>query len=1294
MGFYGNITNANKTQFTFDKIYPNRREMEKRISADEIYLGRYVLIEYDINPRDAYRQCYVKEVNSNLQFYSSIGLEEKTRIKWVATNDANDKNAVITDEIIYSAEDDRNPNSVLTFYICTGKDQQDYATFRRLSTAESPYTNNYQIDIETYGAGRGYDSTVWQKVYTQGTSKYVMIAELNSVVPTFDVSVDAPTMDPLVPHFDIDSTNVYYKLHLQPAWGFRVAKQDDGVNSDETAVWTHSTYDPATDSINSTSETVRAAINFNKPGFNEYERNVESGENSISVEPTGSSGKEVYNAHDGTADLKKALDIQELRINLPAIGNMMSDAWDIIHGPNRDDARTDENGSLQGRLDSFKDMAADEIPVKRGTDGTILGATINGGKTAADNYNGLEDDKWIQTQVNGNDQTITIHHTFNPVANTATSADKNDSNAGTASSVNKGQGDTLKLYTPIVDDMGHVVGKNTETVTLPYGYKTITTNGRGSSVEINTADNVKKDNVIADNTQDSLAINSGNKWIRIDSDAIKDSLTIAHDIHSIDVTDAADTDLNDGTNTITIQDIDHDAAGHITENKPHTYTLPYGYKTVVPGASSTAVAEIESNTKSIVADNTQDTLTVAPGNKWIRVAGDEDNDTLTVAHEVHKVDRDDKTDTKLDGVGTLTLQDLLFDAAGHVIADQKHKYILPNAIRNIDVAGSEATSEGATAAGKVEADSYNSTLTLNAQNRWVNLKVEGDTISVGHAKAGNEATTTGDEVASTPDFGSTFNVPYIKYDEMGHIASSNTRTVKIPQGKLTDIASTKDTANVLTSIDFTPSTGEIVTAHKNVSTLLLTGHTDTAAGHVLADDSVSGAFSKIDARLDTEHNRADTEEKAINKRIDELDVSDTGSGADVVSAVSQTDGKISVSHTNVGALKLTGYELPAAVSNLNLSADESLNTALGKLEFRINEEKARVEALDYSDESTTKFISKITQEDGKIAVTRGNAGALVLEGYSKAESAADIVANDSINTAFGKLEKSLEQAKTDLNNKIDGLDVVANVADGYTLVSQVSETDGKISVNTVDVESIKLKNTPVTTNTAAVSADDTLSTAFGKLQAQINANESAITELTNGASVEGINSVMELVTWTEEHGNTTQGIIEAIGKPAKGEATSTGLYELIDIETAARSQADIDTNKRIDDLVKVTEAEKTQWSAAEANVQSDWNETDNTKDSFIVNKPTNLVTEETTFVYSEAQVDDEGNEIPETEIRVTIQGLLTMVKDLTVALQNANNRIAELEKYHSTNENGGTEAPPVDNEGGKETPTDPETPTT
>jgi hypothetical protein len=52
MGFYGNITNTNKTQFTFDKIYSSRKAMDDNANGDGIYLGRYVLIEYDSTPID------------------------------------------------------------------------------------------------------------------------------------------------------------------------------------------------------------------------------------------------------------------------------------------------------------------------------------------------------------------------------------------------------------------------------------------------------------------------------------------------------------------------------------------------------------------------------------------------------------------------------------------------------------------------------------------------------------------------------------------------------------------------------------------------------------------------------------------------------------------------------------------------------------------------------------------------------------------------------------------------------------------------------------------------------------------------------------------------------------------------------------------------------------------------------------------------------------------------------------------------------------------------------------------
>ena len=47
MGFYGNITNVNKSTFQFDKTYPNRTDMDASAASDGVFVGRYVLVDYD-----------------------------------------------------------------------------------------------------------------------------------------------------------------------------------------------------------------------------------------------------------------------------------------------------------------------------------------------------------------------------------------------------------------------------------------------------------------------------------------------------------------------------------------------------------------------------------------------------------------------------------------------------------------------------------------------------------------------------------------------------------------------------------------------------------------------------------------------------------------------------------------------------------------------------------------------------------------------------------------------------------------------------------------------------------------------------------------------------------------------------------------------------------------------------------------------------------------------------------------------------------------------------------------------
>jgi hypothetical protein len=151
-----------------------------------------------------------------------------------------------------------------------------------------------------------------------------MIAELNSVVPTFAVSADAPSMYPIAPHFDIKSTNMYYLIHQQPQWGFRVkaARGDlknpvldnngiatndfvdcstDKVNypSDEKIVWSRSAYDVSKDkeeihyydgenwTSDQPTEGLDAAIYYNKAGFDSRVESTVNLEDKISIMPTG-----------------------------------------------------------------------------------------------------------------------------------------------------------------------------------------------------------------------------------------------------------------------------------------------------------------------------------------------------------------------------------------------------------------------------------------------------------------------------------------------------------------------------------------------------------------------------------------------------------------------------------------------------------------------------------------------------------------------------------------------------------------------------------------------------------------------------------------------------------------------------------------------------------------------------------------------------------------------------------------------------------------------------------------------
>lgn len=423
MGFYGNIVNINKTQFNFDRVYSSRYEMDKRIKDDNVYVNRYVLVEYsEEGSEDSFKSCYLSPEG---RFYGGYKQNEGVTIQealngavtfpdaWeltvvpktsTVTNYTEiregeiiripatlfDIDGKITERFNFrdanagpeGADEIGSLNGSTTlYYVATlynGK-----GSFEFVSEDNSEYVRNYTIDIKRYGAGRGYDSTVWQKVYRNGQEEYIMIAELNASTPAFGLQADAPTIVPQIPHFDTDSTNKMYQLHWQPAWGLRVKAaerylgpvlkengQEDlsyfqktylttdeaSYPSDETTKWFQMAldsnnnvseklyYNPGTQTWGINEKDIPAAIFYNKAGFDAANISKVEMEDKINLEPTGYSGH-TYKKHDGTTRTGAAVDTQELSIMLPSLGNAISDIWDLIYG------NEEINNSLQRNLD-------------------------------------------------------------------------------------------------------------------------------------------------------------------------------------------------------------------------------------------------------------------------------------------------------------------------------------------------------------------------------------------------------------------------------------------------------------------------------------------------------------------------------------------------------------------------------------------------------------------------------------------------------------------------------------------------------------------------------------------------------------------------------------------------------------------------------------------------------------------------------------------------------------------------------------------------------------------------------
>ena len=312
---------------------------------------------------------------------STFYIEEDFDLDFIKNN-AVEKENIIGDAYTVVSEIDESTGGYL-YFRCSGFNEEsdnNEAIFNYIGRmADNPkggslenYRANARMDRVYKERQQGYNSTVWQKVYVGENAQYILIADLSAKAPEIIISEDAPSASPTSPHIGSDSSEDLLDLHLQPSWGMRVASADGKwstdtatYNSDVKGVWKTFVqnengevipYYYRSDGTWSTEPSeIDAAIYFNKDGFKVDERNYdEDGEDFITVQPTGygteySNGniiKKSYNTkEDVTIDENGDViidsseevvpDTQEVIIQLPGIGNAVSEVYDALYGEDR-----------------------------------------------------------------------------------------------------------------------------------------------------------------------------------------------------------------------------------------------------------------------------------------------------------------------------------------------------------------------------------------------------------------------------------------------------------------------------------------------------------------------------------------------------------------------------------------------------------------------------------------------------------------------------------------------------------------------------------------------------------------------------------------------------------------------------------------------------------------------------------------------------------------------------------------------------------------------------------------------
>ena len=830
MGFYGNITNTAKTTFSFDLIYDTRKKMDENADLDGVFLGRYVLVDYDEEPIKAYYDAKTKAFYNTTNFHP---------------------NSAISGRVDTVYQDLHNAYESSSFYKWS-KDTGFYPI-----TSNSPYAERFATDVSTYG--RGYDSTVWVKRYDATTNKYkyALIAELNAVIPTLHLVVDKPATVPSTPYFDRDTTNMDYYLHMQADYGAQI-KQGNADYSDEKIKRTPVYWQLGNDGYPvlkpGTSMTIDADIYYNKAGFDQKTRKYieETADNEYSQNTINYSMAQSGRLYGADADQGvyeaglPADDIYEWYFRLPVLGNTICEMWDKVYD-NRGNDNLRALNLAQKREDSLDNLVTYNKS-------TIMGMINTTRDLLGYYFIPIGTEGHIKDKIIDKAQNVTVR--LNPGNGVAEYTESYpvlnclfyDKPAGNAPITNYYH----YAYTP---DYGQPVTEIDEN--KKYYYKDAETGEfRRANIAVHGAQDadgnalthgeyyLRKDRwtlvPLQYEMEDSLyaLIAAIHNLLGTDEESVRNLETVNGAINVIkDLVANIDTNLapgrlihTDNTGVIRTTETYYPSstvdANRVLVGNPDKTILKTPWENrvrsieVLEGSDSQTSWDVSTG---LIDTNTNNNNNIAfkAGNKWIGLTADTDNNQLvTIRHmksaqAEHDFMTDVIIDNDIDGSETSTT-DCQFtfpmvktDNAGHVIGFSTKNIYIPYTYRNINLdTQSNAETDITVSNGVQSADSTTDTFTLATGNRWTEARVDEDKITISHKlvpSLNNDVTLNGSrrtkesDIANVYRYGlpqdksiekldkvneneaaNTFNVPYIEVDKAGHVVAAETHTVTLP----------------------------------------------------------------------------------------------------------------------------------------------------------------------------------------------------------------------------------------------------------------------------------------------------------------------------------------------------------------------------------------------------------------------------------------------------------------------------------------------------------------------------------